>query len=140
MVEFSIWSLYFFEDVTVTVNSDLYCEMLETFLRPKLNMLHNIDNVWYQYDGATAHTSQCAMRILREMFPGHLISLCGDISWPAHSPDLNPCNFFLWGYLKSKVYINHSCSIEQLKTLMLDDGYSRHAGFAQMHTLIIFIL
>ena len=24
--------------------------------------------------------------------------------WPAYSPDLNPCDFFLWGYLKSKVY------------------------------------
>ena len=54
---------------------------------------------------------------LREMFPGHLISLRGDIGWPAQirSPDFNPCNFFLWGYLESKVYINHPCSIEQLK-------------------------
>ena len=24
--------------------------------------------------------------------------------WPARSPDLNPCDFFLWGFLKSKVY------------------------------------
>ena len=55
------------------------------------------------------------MGILREMFPGHLISLRGDIGWPARSPDLNPCDFFLWGYLKSKVYSNRSQSIEQLK-------------------------
>ena len=50
------------------------------------------------------------MGILREMFPGHLISLRGDISWPACSPDLNPYNFF-----KSKVYSNHRQSIEQFK-------------------------
>ena len=50
------------------------------------------------------------------MFSGHLISLRGDIGWPARSPDLNPCNFFFWGYLKSKVYINRpAVSIEQLK-------------------------
>ena len=55
------------------------------------------------------------MGILREMFPGHLISLCGDIGWPARSPDLNPCDFFLLGYLKSKVYSNCPQSIEQLK-------------------------
>ena len=55
------------------------------------------------------------MGILREMFPGHLISLHGDISWSICSPDLNPCKFFLWGYLKSKVYINRPRSIEQLK-------------------------
>ena len=49
------------------------------------------------------------------MFPGHLMSLCGDIGWPACSLDLNPCNFFLWGYLMSEVYINRPRSIEQLK-------------------------
>ena len=45
----------------------------------------------------------------------HLISLRGDIGWPARSPDLNPCDYFLWGYLKSKVYSNRPRSIEQLK-------------------------
>jgi hypothetical protein len=24
--------------------------------------------------------------------------------WPARLPDLNTCNFFLWGHIKSKVY------------------------------------
>ena len=117
VAEFGIWGPYFFEDnnVTVTVNSDRYCEMLETFLRPKLNMLNDMDNVWFQQDGATAHTSRRAMGILRDMFPGHLISLRGDIEWPARSPDLNPCDFFLWGYLKSKVYINRPQSIDGLK-------------------------
>ena len=51
----------------------------------------------------------------RKMFPGHLISLRVDIGWPARSPDLNLCNFFLCGYFKSKVYINRPRSIEQLK-------------------------
>ena len=46
VAEFGIWGPYFFEEdnVTVTVNSDRYCEMLETFLRPKLNMPHDMDN------------------------------------------------------------------------------------------------
>ena len=55
------------------------------------------------------------MGILREMFPGYLISLRGDIGWPDRSSDSNPCDFFLWGYLKSKVYSNRPQSIEQLK-------------------------
>ena len=58
------------------------------------------------------------MGILREMFPGHLISLRGEIGWPTRSPDLNLCVFFLWGYLKSKVYSNHPQSIEQLKDVI----------------------
>ena len=26
------------------------------------------------------------------------------VDWAPHSPDLNPCDFWLWGYLKSLVY------------------------------------
>ena len=78
-------------------------------------MLHDMDNVWFQQDGATAHTSRRAIGILRKMFPGHLIPFLGNIGWPARSLDLNSCNFFLWGCLKSKVYINCPRSIEQLK-------------------------
>lgn len=117
VAEFGIWGPYFFEEnnVTVTVNSERYCVMLQTFLRPKLNELDDSDNVWFQQDGATAHTSRRTMGILREMFPDHLISLRGDIGWPARSPDLNPCDFFLWGYLKSKVYTHRPRSIEELK-------------------------
>lgn len=117
IAEFGIWGPYFFEEnnVTVTVNSDRYCEMLETFVRPKLTYFHDMNRVWFQQDGATAHTSRRSMEVLREMFPGHVISLRGDIGWPARSPDLNPCDYFLWGYLKSKVYINRPQSIEQLK-------------------------
>jgi hypothetical protein len=35
------------------------------------------------------------MRILQEMFSGKLISLRGDVEWPARSPDLTSCDFFL---------------------------------------------
>ena len=28
----------------------------------------------------------------------------GDTGWPPRSPDLTPCDFFIWGYLKAKVY------------------------------------
>jgi hypothetical protein len=27
------------------------------------------------------------------------------IPWPPRSPDLAPCDFFLWGYVKNKVYV-----------------------------------
>lgn len=27
------------------------------------------------------------------------------LKWPAHSPDLTPCEFFLWDYVKGQVYI-----------------------------------
>jgi hypothetical protein len=49
------------------------------------------------------------------MFPGRLISLRGDVEWLAQSPDLSPCEFFLWGYLKEKVFKHRPRSLEDLK-------------------------
>jgi len=43
-----------------------------------------------------------SLAILQEMFRGRLISSREDIAWLPHSPDLSPCDFFLWGYLKRR--------------------------------------
>lgn len=109
---------YFFEDNdrNLTVNSERYCAMLRDFLQPKLRELFGeIENVWFQQDGATAHTARQSLALVKDMFPGHVISLRGDIGWPPRSPDLTPCDFFLWGYLKSKVYEQRPQNLRALK-------------------------
>jgi hypothetical protein len=40
------------------------------------------------------------------------------IDWPPYSPDLNPCDFFLWGYLKDKVYTQNPQTLEQLENII----------------------
>jgi hypothetical protein len=35
--------------------------------------------------------------------------------WPACSPDLAAPDYFLWGYIKSKVYETHPANIDDLK-------------------------
>ena len=52
-----------------------------------------LDNVWFQQDGATAHTARISMDFLREVFPRRGISLRGDVNWPALLPDLAPCDY-----------------------------------------------
>jgi hypothetical protein len=42
------------------------------------------------------------------------------VQWPVRSPDLSPCDYFLWGYLKSKVYSTRPMTIEDLKQRILD--------------------
>jgi len=59
--------------------------------------------VWFQQDGAAPHTANRVLTWFEETFGEHLISLRSDIEWPPHSPDLNPLDFFLWGYLKDRV-------------------------------------
>ena len=55
------------------------------------------------------------MAVLREHFPERLISIRGDLEWPARSPDLSSCDFFLWGFLKSRVYVNRPRTLQDLK-------------------------
>jgi len=107
VASFGVIDSYFFENEAcraVTVNSACYTEMLRTFLEPELQRLGvETQNLLFQQDRAMAHTARTAMRVLYEMFPARVISRSGNNEWPARSPDLNPCNFFFWGYLKSKV-------------------------------------
>jgi len=89
--------------------------MLQEFFFPRLDELDLVD-IWFQQDGATAHTSRASMAVLREHFPERLISIRGNLEWPARSPDLTPCDFFLWSFLKSRVYVNRPRTLQDLKT------------------------
>ena len=60
--------------------------------------------VWWQQDGAPAHTSNESMQYLRGQFPGKVISKRGDFLWPPRSPDLAILDFFVWGHLKHKIW------------------------------------
>ena len=99
-----------------------YVAMLRNFFRPQLDTLEiNMAELWFQQDGATAHTVNYSMAVAREMFPQHLISHFGDVHWPARSPDLSVCDFFLWGYLKSKVYCNKPRTLNDLKVAISEE-------------------
>ena len=52
---------------------------------------------------------------LRERFQERLISRKCDVEWAPHSPDLNPPDFYLWGYLKDHVYQNNTQTTGELK-------------------------
>ena len=49
---------------------------------------------------------------LRSTFEERFI---GKLQWPPRSPDLNICDFFLWGYLKARVYNPIPKTKEELK-------------------------
>jgi hypothetical protein len=117
-------SPYFFEDQAgraVTVNSARYTEMLHTFLELELQRLGaETQTLWFQQDKATVHTARTTMCVLNEMLPARVISQRGNIEWPARSPNLNACNFFLWGYLKSKAYEEKPRTMVDLKQNIRD--------------------
>jgi hypothetical protein len=61
------------------------------------------------------------MNTLRTVFERRIISRCGDVSWPASSPDLSACDFFSWGYLKSKVFQARPADLHNLKHSASDE-------------------
>ena len=65
-----------------------------------LCMQEKIQTWWWQKKKA----KNCVCNHLNAVFPGRWIGRGGPIPWPASSPDLNPLDYFLWGYLKSLVF------------------------------------
>jgi hypothetical protein len=124
---------YFFEEggVTVTVNANPYCNMLENCLRPKIDECgeeHNLEDFWFQEDGATSHTARRPHAILKEVFPGRVVSLHEAVQWPPRSPDLSLCDFFLWGYLKAAVFKHRPQSLDQLKEAIQEERLQMYIG------------
>jgi hypothetical protein len=77
--------------------------------------------VWFQQDGAATHTVRNSTNVLGEIFPGHLVSLMGDVGWPARSPELSICDFLLWGYLKKKVFQYRPHTLPELKERIIEE-------------------
>ena len=70
--------------------------------------------MWHQHDGATAYKSAQPCTFLVQTLDTRIIGYRGQQEWPPWSPDLNPLDFFLWGYLKSKMYKCESTSKSDL--------------------------
>ena len=88
--------------------------MITSFLWPHLQAIDS-ERMWFQQDFATCHTSRDTIALLREKFPGRVLSRNGDQNWPPRSCDLTPCDYFLWGYLKSHVYANKPRTVQELR-------------------------
>ena len=59
---------------------------------------------WFMQDGARVHTTRGNLNILRRLFGRRVISLRTAHPWPPRSPDLTPLDFFVWPYVKDRVY------------------------------------
>ena len=73
-------------------------------------------NGWWKQPEIYEERCNVSMNLLKEMFPGRLISIRGDIEWLPRSPDLNPCDFYQCGYLEAKVFAQNPDSTDELKS------------------------
>ncbi|GFW31753.1 putative transposable element [Trichonephila clavipes] len=112
-----IIGLYFFkndEGHNVTVNGDRYRAMITNFSFPELNN-HDVQELWFQQDGATCHTARATIDLLKDTFGDRLTSRFGPVNWPPRSCDLTPLDYFLWGYVKSLVYADKPQTLDHLE-------------------------
>ncbi|GFU84881.1 uncharacterized protein TNCV_2128221 [Trichonephila clavipes] len=98
----------------VTVNGDRYRAMITNFFIPELNN-HDVQELWFQQDGATCHTARATIDLLKDTFGDRLFSRFGPVNWPPRSCDLTPLDYFLWGYVKSLVYADKPQTLNHLE-------------------------
>ena len=75
----------------------------------------NIDISLPQQDGATCLTVTKTINLLKGQFGDNFISRNGPVNWPPKSCDLTLPDYFLWGYVRSRVYVNKTTTLEGLE-------------------------
>ncbi|GFT42427.1 DUF4817 domain-containing protein [Trichonephila clavipes] len=108
---------YFFkndEGHNVTVNGDRYRATITNFFIPELNN-HDVQELWFQQDGATCPTARATINLLKDTFGDRLISRFGPVNCPPRSCDLTTLDYFLWSYVKSSVYADKPQTLDHLE-------------------------
>jgi len=105
-----------FIDKGVKINGDYYIQhVLQDHLLPEAKKLFDDDYFLFQQDSAPAHKYQHTQQWLESNLPDYIPAS----EWPSASPDLNPLDFCIWGYmLKDMTNIRHM-NIEQFKEYII---------------------
>ena len=101
------------------VDGDTYLALLKNDLYPAISNMGNSSELIFQQDGAPPHWARPVRNWLNEEMPGKWIGRGSptdkNIAWPARSPDLTLMDYFVWGFVKSKVYVQNYENLEYLK-------------------------
>lgn len=110
------WGLKFYQNKNI--NGDEYYKLLRFKCVPRLKQINDgsLNGMWFQQDGATVHRTGRVLRYLDRQFGQRMMAMSSiqGHDWPARSPDLNPLDFFAWGYLKSRVFRPRPATMPQL--------------------------
>ena len=96
------------------LTGQVYSNFIENTLPPFIEEELETGEMWFQQDGAPAHTARISTEKLNEMFGDQWIGIGGPVEYPARSPDLTPCDFSVWGFIQSKVYATPVANNEEL--------------------------
>ena len=123
---------FFFENEqaeAVTVKSDRYRAMFNEFLFTKIEE-EDIGKIQFQQDGATCHTAEATLDVLRPVFEDRIIIRRADVVWPPRSCVLTLLDYYLQGAIKYKCFADKSETIDAL-----EDNIREAIGAIQLHTI-----
>ena len=78
----------------VTVNGNRNRSMITEYFWPKLYDME-MEDIWFQQDGATSHTANVIINLLETKFGERVISWNDPVGWPPRSCYLTPLDYFL---------------------------------------------
>lgn len=105
-----------------TVTGARYVAILEQFVATQQALEDRPGTEWFMQDGARPHRTEQVFRFLEEYFGNRVIALeypkftGAGMDWPPYSPDLTPCDFFLWGTVKDMFYPKHPATLDELES------------------------
>lgn len=98
------------------LTGEVYRQMLQETVIPRIWRLYPNDDAILLQDGATCHTARATQTFLEENLPAFIRKN----EWPPMSPDANPCDFRLWQWMNRKVYADgHPRTIDELRRKIL---------------------
>ena len=120
-IKVTVWSALFEDEIgyyenddrtTVTVNLECYDHMMlvTDFFLPAIEE-YNLENMWFQQDGAAFHITRANMALLQEKFSGREFLVVAISTSHQDREIWHHSTFFLWGYTKDKL-----STLEHLKT------------------------
>lgn len=105
------------------LNHHRYIEIVEDIVEPffeNMPLINYAEPFYYQQDGAPSHTARAVTNFLDRLFGEYWIGSRGPVNWPARSPDLTLCDFYLWGKVKDKTFRHHPENRQDLEDHLLD--------------------
>ncbi|UYV78315.1 hypothetical protein LAZ67_16000938 [Cordylochernes scorpioides] len=116
---------HFFEK-GLRMNADTYINVLETVVKPWMDMVAAGRKYVFQQDSAPAHKAKKTQSWLTLNVPSHW----GPDIWPPNSPYCNPLDYYVWGVVERDVNKTPHTTIQSVKKAV-------HTVMTQMDKVIV---
>ena len=101
------------------MNAQLYIKhILRPFFRYDAKKLYPNGNFVFHQDSAPSHTAKVTL----SFFEKNRIKFITPQQWMPYSPDVSPCDFYLWGVLKNRLKSCLATNLDELKKAIIREA------------------